>query len=123
MDTENKRIQLIELPWDSEASYCPYCTRKVMDFSLDVDDGSNLNPCPHTLFIATDYGFEHTSDWFESFIEAETIYSESDESIDELTDNICLPNAVKFARYQPAPSFFGEYFGFLDPAHEPRWPN
>jgi len=123
MDTEDKRIQRMEIPWDSDAIYCPCCTQKVMDFALDVDDGSSLNPCPHTLFVATDYGFENTSEWFESFIEAEQIYNEADENIDELTDNICLPNAIKFARYQPAPSFFGEYCGFLDPAHEPRGPN
>jgi hypothetical protein len=115
MNIENDRIQRIEVPWNSEAIYCPFCTQKVMDFDLGLPEGSNMTPCSHTIFIATDYGFEYTSTWFGNFIAAEQIYRESeDESIDVLTDDICLPTAVKYARYQPAPNFFGDYFGFMD---------
>lgn len=35
-----------------------------------------------------------------------------EKSIDEFTDEIEYPGAIKFAIYQPAPSFFGGYVAF-----------
>lgn len=89
-DCENLRI------------YCPFCG--VLAIS---DEG--VSRCEHTIFIAADEGgFEYVSPKLNFDAEVDL----DEQSMDEFTDAIEYPDSVKFAIYQPAPSFFGGYVGF-----------
>jgi len=73
-----------------------------------------FNPCRHTLFIAHDEGVEYMSKLASDKLgigSAEEAM-ESEDSIDELTDRILIPDAVKFAAYAGPPSGYGDYVGF-----------
>lgn len=95
-----QRIEMSNIV-DSEI-YCPFCGKKVWD---EEEQGV----CEHILFRATDYGF----DFIRSNLGWDGDYEEQDElSLDEFTDAIKYSNAIKFATYQPAPSFFGVYVAF-----------
>lgn len=85
----------------------------------DFEDDEELipvNPCPHTLFMAHDEGFEYRSDRFDvnmslSGIEDDEIET-GDKGYDGLTDKVSIADSIKFASYVGAPSFFGSYVGF-----------
>ena len=53
-------IPEIDFEWAWEGPlFCPCCGTKVLP-----GEGECPNPCEHTLFIATEAGFEHASDAF-----------------------------------------------------------
>jgi hypothetical protein len=113
---ENNLIQRTEKPY-METLHCPFCDAVVLSGDPDNEDGPV--PCPHTLFIATDHGFEYRSARFDRIMKIEgvdnaDVMKDDDEiaSYDEYTDSVCCPDAVKYAVYAPPPSFFGAYFGF-----------
>jgi len=82
--------------------HCPFCGTLALS-----DEGCFT--CEHTLFIASDEGgFEYVSAKLNLSEDTES----EEQSMDELTDALEYPNSVKFAIYQPAPSFFGGYIGF-----------
>ncbi|WP_461534721.1 hypothetical protein [Spongorhabdus nitratireducens] len=91
--------------------FCPFCGQKVIDMETGGDAG--IHPCPHCLFVATDAGFEYRSERFDENINSQKLdEDELEGSIDELTDRVTIPDAVKFAAYVPAPGFLGCYYGF-----------
>ena len=106
------RIQRVELPHETSI-YCPFCGK---DVHVIRDDEIDLNPCPHTLFIAHDEGFEYRSKKFNEVmrlpVELDDLSDMGDENYDSITDKSPIPYSIKFASYQPAPSFFGVYVGF-----------
>ena len=82
--------------------HCPFCGALALS-----DDGTSQ--CPHTLFICADEGgFEFVSPKldFDEDVDLDEL------TMDEFTDTIEYQNSIKFAIYQPAPSFFGGYIGF-----------
>lgn len=81
--------------------HCPFCGSVAIK-----PDGISL--CEHTLFLASDEGFEFVSPKLKFLADIDL----EDKTIDEFTDEIEYPGSVKFAVYQPAPSFFGGYVAF-----------
>jgi len=99
-----------------EDIHCPFCKKKIVDM-----DDYGVNPCPHTIFVAHDEGFEfihnaardnlgiprdidiYEIDWED--------YAE-DHGYDGLTSKITIPDSIKMAVYVPAPSGMGAYYGF-----------
>jgi len=84
----------------------------------NLDSGESfLHPCEHTLFIATDEGFEYRAQRFSEAMKEQGIDEQpsEDDSYDSLTDKIELPNAIKLAIYVPPPGFHGAYIGFALP--------
>lgn len=82
--------------------YCPFCG------ALAVSS-EGVSRCEHTLFIAADEGgFEYVS----SKLDFDANVDMDEMTMDEFTDAIEYKDSVKFAIYQPAPSFFGGYVGF-----------
>jgi hypothetical protein len=82
--------------------YCPFCGAVALK-----EDG--VETCEHTLFIAADEGgFEYVSPrlGFDAEVDLD------EQTMDEFTNAIEFPQSVKFALYQPAPSFFGGYVAF-----------
>lgn len=96
-------MQRVELTNYEEMNiHCPFCGKPNIS-----DDG--ISECEHTLFISTDEGgFEYVSPKLEFDKDVDL----DEQSMDEFTDGIEYPNSVKFAIYDPAPSFFGAYIGF-----------
>ena len=115
--------------------YCPFCNQLVHGNLTDEEEDSvedleegiekeekyedwEIDVCEHTLFIASDHGFEYRSerfnqhmhidspknDWYDDF------YPEGS-NFDEFTSNVSLTGAIKYASYGPFDSF-GGYYGF-----------
>jgi hypothetical protein len=97
-------MQRVKLTDSSDMKlYCPFCGACVLS------EEQGLVPCGHTLFIASDEGFEFVCPALKKRCEE---FEYGEDSMDEFTDGIEFPESVKFALYQPPPSFFGGYFGF-----------
>jgi len=95
-------MQRIELTSTGIEIYCPFCGAQVI-----AEDG--LSECEHTLFLASDEGgFEYISPKLELDMEIDL----GEKSIDDFTDDIEYPNAIKFVIYQQAPSLFCGYACF-----------
>lgn len=108
-------IQKVEIESDSPFD-CPHCGLRVVSVEqVDAERETNMTPCPHTLFICHDYGFEYRSELYDQKKGIEGLSSDEiclEEGWDLYTDKLDLEGAVKFASYAPAPSFFGVYVGF-----------
>ena len=127
LENEARKVQRIELSsryMDSNPLYCLFCGEKVLDLSQSVDAGSPyMNLCRHTLYIATDEGFERCSSRAQALFgvseDGELDYDEEtdgdplDEGWDGLTGREPFQNAVKIASYTPAPSGMGCYICFV----------
>ena len=112
-----QQIQRVELNKFYHISVCcPFCGIKVKN----LDDPSNpkLDPCPHTLFIAHDVGFEFRSKRFNENLDITDDDEfwfpdgEDDDGIDSFTDKVTISDSVKIASYVGAPSGAGDYVGF-----------
>jgi len=107
---------------------CPFCGQHAILFE---EDGHTyeVNPCPHMLFACYDDGWDYLADrTIENLVsigyevdpedDLETVtpsdlLSEDDHySPDHITDRITITGAIKYAAYQPPPSFYGSYVGF-----------
>ena len=111
------RIQRFELnDYYHVSIHCPFCGQKVVNADAGDGDGQPLDPCPDTLFIATDEGLEYSTKLFEQNIGIEGLSSDRinlpDGGWDGLTDQVTVTDSIKFATYVGAPSFFGAYIGF-----------
>lgn len=114
-----KKIQRVELnQFYYTPIYCPFCGNET--FPGDDYGTFKLSPCKHLLFVAHDEGFEYRSAAFNKNlniidIASDDIYDhfgDDWQGYDGLTDKVTIPDAVKFASYVSAPSFFGAYYGF-----------
>ena len=113
--SNTNRIQRVGLNGHDQPLHCPFCGHQVMQPDHEAAY-PGCHPCAHTLFIATDAGFEHRSARFDQLMHIEGVPDNAlelgEHGYDGFTDTVCCPAAVKFASYVPAPSFFGTYFGF-----------
>ncbi len=115
------KIQRVELVDYGDGYFCPFCGSKVL--VCEDEDGtetSEMSPCEHLIFAATDNGFEYRSRIFDRIMNIEGVADDDTcDSYHELTDAVPLENSVKFAFYAPAPFLTGFYLGFsqvpLDP--------
>ena len=94
----------IELNHDEDI-ICPYCNEVL----ASVAQGEDFQVCKHTVFVASDYGFEYIREDFKDIIEL----SEKDYiNIGSFTTNLNI-DGVKFAQYSPGPGWLGVYWGFV----------
>lgn len=113
MNQNEKFIRRLET-YDNESSVvCPACNHVVLSHTEENDGPS---PCKHTLFIATDHGFEYRNERFDSIMGIQGVKSEEleieDNNFDAYTDRVPLPNSLKYGIYTPAPGCLGAYIGF-----------
>jgi len=113
MATETDKIQRVVFSCCVNDVYCPFCGSIVID---SEKSGDWVTPCPHTLFVADDNFLLHRSPLFDELMKIEGVKEKDIEYgegyTDGFTDQVCCPDSVKFAIYQPAPSGFGFYIGF-----------
>ena len=86
---------------------------------MDEENAVSINPCMHTLFVATDEGFEYRSARFNEALDIVDLLDDEIEcqfgdaaGFDGITDRVDLPDAVKFAAYVGPPGGMGSYVGF-----------
>jgi hypothetical protein len=79
-------------------------------------DSNEISPCEHTLFAASDHGFEHRSELFDKNLGLQGIPDDDldlpEGGIDGLTDQVTVPSSIKIAQYEGPPSMLGGYVGF-----------
>lgn len=112
-------IQRVELSLTNIPIHCPFCGQRVLGYAGSDEDPSQesqVHPCPHTLFVAHDEGFEYRSARFNDAMglptDEDPFPDIGDDSYDSFTDKVSIADALKFASYVPAPSGFGAYVGF-----------
>ena len=102
--------------------HCPFCGKKVVNYGSEGFE-PKLISCQHTIFIASDHGFEYRSEEFNSFFNLKEGDLEIDveglgfDHIDSMTDAFEAEDGVKFAQYVGSPAGIGGYVGFA-PRHE-----
>lgn len=84
---------------------CPYCNSILVN-NENIDD---YKLCSHTIFIATDYGFEFVHEDYKDTINIEV----KGGNYDNYTANLPI-KGIRLVQYTPPPSFFGVYWGFID---------
>jgi hypothetical protein len=105
-----------------DAVCCPFCGFVCFPGDENAEDWSfdaATCVCDHTLFVATDHGFEYRSREFNRLAglpdngkpEAD-LPDNSAHGYDGYTSALKIPGAIKIASYAPAPSFSGVYYGF-----------
>lgn len=112
---------------DAYPLFCPFCGTMVQD--LDSNQEPKVTPCPHTLFVCHDMGWQYVSDRMHSELKRMRLRVSDDETeavmalpgaeedaddchFDDVTSRVTIPGSQKFAAYQGPPSFYGGYVGF-----------
>ncbi len=114
MAKKKQLIQRVEILTDDYQIHCPFCG----SVAITAGDSEDMVEefCEHVLFMAHDEGFEYRSQRFDRLMGISGVDSDDikagDKGIDGYTDKVEIADSIKFALYQPAPSFFGAYVGF-----------
>jgi hypothetical protein len=94
--------------------HCPFCGSKVL---LGDEEGGAAGsmvgtPCAHTLFVGHDVDLEYRSEEFNRHLGLDTNEDIHGEQIDNLTDEVTLPDAIKIV-IEPRPNAgANSYIGF-----------
>lgn len=91
--------------FESENIVCPYCKAIL----VDNEEIGDYEICSHTIFVATDCGFEFIREDMKEIINENAINS----NYDAYTASLPI-KGIRIAHYTPAPSFFGVYWGFVE---------
>ena len=108
------KIQRVEICHNETTIHCPFCGVKTFD--PEPIEEAQVGVCEHLLFMAHDEGFEFRSARFDKNQNLIGVLNDDiergEKGFDGLTDQVDIPDSLKFACYQQAPSFFGAYFGY-----------
>ena len=106
-------IQRFQTDHYDQPVFCPACGHKVVAYG---ETEAKVSPCPHTLFVAHDEGFEYRSPMFDDLMGTDGVASDDintgEGGVDDFTDKVPLANSLKIASYVPPPGGFGAYVGF-----------
>jgi len=121
MKKKKSNIQRIELSDTANGLFCPFCGARGLPPAEEWGKVA-FEPCQHVLFIAHDMEFEYRAKRFDTLMNIEGVEEDElelpdENGIDGFTDGTPLTDAIKFASYEGAPSFYGTYIGFA-PAEE-----
>ncbi len=110
----SKTIQRVEITKHEIPIHCPFCG--VETYKPASADYLAIVKCEHLLFYAHDMEIEYRSKRFDDSMGIAGLSGEeipmNDKGVDGFTDNVNIQDAVKFAFYQGAPSFYGTYVGY-----------
>jgi hypothetical protein len=116
------KITRVELDCYDIPIHCLFCGQRVIAVPDSAPTGQEplenpITPCKHTLFVATDEGFEYRSSRFNKAMKLSASTKDprpdlGEENYDSFTDKVAIANAIKLAIYVPAPSGLGAYIGF-----------
>jgi hypothetical protein len=89
----------------SEDILCPYCKVILVNQEEEVD----FQLCEHTIFVASDYGFEYVREDYEHICSLDLDAS----NIDSFTKNLPV-NGIRLVQYSSPPGLLGAYWGFVE---------
>src|SRR5262245_56743733 len=115
-------VQSVEINAFDAPLHCPFCGAKVINIDAEAPEGA-LNPCPHTLFIATDAGFDYRSPRIEKQLALLNIddveYELPDGGYTELAGQLGIHDTIVVESFAPAPFGFASYIA-LAPAEKTK---
>lgn len=108
-------MQFVEVTQQSASKmYCPFCGELV----VDEDKAPDINPCGHTMFIATSEGFEYSAKPFNELC-AEFGIDGLDWNVQEVLDEVDDAAVVCFVLLPPPPAMLELYVGFSGSLFKP----
>ncbi len=103
-------MQKVELSQESVVFiHCPFCGQAVMGEEMAPE----VNPCPHTLFLGTDEGFEFASDFFQSACEKQLEDGYDSMNVHDAIATVKLPDAICFTLVAPPVSMLNCHAAFI----------
>ena len=89
---------------------CPFCKKE--SIRIFDDEEPLINECEHLLYVTTDLSIMYMSERFKLFLKKKHNLKEIDDSEPLDLDLVTLDDVIQLDQYDPAPSFFGSYFGY-----------
>ena len=111
-------MKSIEIKSD-ENVICPFCQQITVNIK---SDDAEVIPCKHLVFAATDVSLEFRSEIINRLFGLDPQEDNCELTLSEFTEhpdfeNIFndgeLKDLIQFESYEPAPSFMGAYFGYI----------
>jgi hypothetical protein len=96
-------MKSIELNYDEDI-VCPFCNKTLTDYE-DID----FEICTHTVFVASDYGFEYVREDYQNIVNNDADLL----NIDAYTKSLPF-NGIRLVQYAPNPGSLGSYWGFVE---------
>lgn len=98
---------------------CPFCHQVTVDIKSDEP---LVIPCDHLVYAATDVSLEYRSEIINQLfgidpkednceLELEDIIDHPD--FENIIENGQLKGLIQYESYDPSPSFFGAYYGYI----------
>ncbi len=103
----------------NENVVCPFCNQITVDVNAEE---SIINLCQHLVYAATDASLDYRSDIINDLFDIKPEEENFDLTLNDITDHPKfdqifnegkLKDLIQYESYEPAPSFFGAYFGFI----------
>ncbi len=111
-------MKSIEIKFD-ENVICPFC--QLITVNIKSDDAEVI-PCQHLVYAATDVSLEFRSEIINRLFGLDPQEDNCELTLSDLTEHPDfekifnegeLKDLIQFESYEPAPSFMGAYFGFI----------
>ena len=111
-------MKSIEIPYE-ENIVCPFCQKLTVDMTAADPE---IMPCEHLVYAATDTSLEYRSEIITSLFGIDPEEENFDLTLNDLTDHEdfekifnegALKDLIQLESYEPAPSFFGGYYGYI----------
>lgn len=111
-------MKSIEIKFD-ENVICPFCQQITVNIK---SDDAEVIPCKHLVYAATDVSLEFRSEIINRLFGLDPQEDNCELTLSDLTEHPDfekifnegeLKDLIQFESYEPAPSFMGAYFGFI----------
>lgn len=98
---------------------CPFCQQITVDIN---SEDAEVIPCKHLVYAATDVSLEFRSEIINRLFGIDSKEDKCELTLSDLTDhpdfeNIFnegeLKDLIQYESYEPAPSFMGAYYGYI----------
>jgi hypothetical protein len=108
----------IEINYE-EIVVCPFCQHVIVDLKSDE---FMITPCAHLVYAATDVCLEFRSELINQLFEIDPKEENFELGLEDIIDhpdfenileNGQLKGLIHYESYEPSPSFFGAYYGYI----------
>lgn len=107
--TGGNKVNIIELSEEYvSVIHCPFCGTEV----TNEEKAPDLNPCPHTLLVATSEGFEYISERLSEACESQLIGDPDLIGHEAVIEKAQFPSSLCFVVNPMPPSMLALYVGF-----------
>ncbi len=98
---------------------CPFCQHVTVDLKSDEP---SIIPCEHLVYVATDVSLEYRSEIINQLFQIDPKEDNCELELEDIIDhpdfenifeNGQLKGLIHYESYEPSPSFFGAYYGYI----------